>query len=322
VKIQFQSAMPQWKTLIFVTSFVAMPSWPGFARADPLTALDKVFRETYASATTDKFSALRRDAPLLVNRFGQIALYRPGAETPEIFSIDMGTYLKARSIAHAPISLIVRLLSARPGRLDAPTSAWLAQFELLLSDAETQLAELKSSGSGLGSEQRDLIATTRRFVQRIRQRDEFDPSLFNEVDQALLPGIQASLDLAARSQLDQFRERMRKWKTAYPSLAWDNSVVVVLGNHQARNAFLQRQFFDWLLKDKPEKEMQVVYAETLDIPPSLDKEPPEEAIRLLAKVMLDKSISEIVFGDPIAMQSDVLGPAASKIITQWPDRLP
>jgi hypothetical protein len=39
---------------------------------------------------------------------------------------------------------------------------------------------------------------------------------------------------------------------------------------------------------------------------------------LLARVMLDKTLSATIFGDPLALQSDVLGGAAEDIIGQWP----
>ncbi|MGI3899937.1 MAG: hypothetical protein ACRYGP_33080 [Janthinobacterium lividum] len=70
------------------------------------------------------------------------------------------------------------------------------------------------------------------------------------------------------------------------------------------------QFFDHLLGDDPWSENKVVFAETLSIPPSLDKEPAKEAVELLAHVMLDKTISSALFKDPLALQSDVFGQEA------------
>ena len=95
--------------------------------------------------------------------------------------------------------------------------------------------------------------------------------------------------------------------------------MVILGIHQARNDYLQRQFFDWLLSDNSEQQRRVVFAEILDLPPPLESDPAVKAVELLSKVMLDKSISETLFDNPLTLQSDVLGGEARKIIQQWPD---
>jgi hypothetical protein len=104
----------------------------------------------------------------------------------------------------------------------------------------------------------------------------------------------------------------------HPSLAWDRGVVVILGIHQARENYLQRQFFDWVFHDQPSKQARVVFAETLIPPPPLEKDPAGDAMMLLAKVMLDKTIAASIFGGPLALQSDVLGGAAEDIIHRWP----
>jgi hypothetical protein len=60
-----------------------------------------------------------------------------------------------------------------------------------------------------------------------------------------------------------------------------------------------------------------VFAETLTPGAPLDQAPPADALVLLAKVMLDKGMAAIVFGDPLALQSDVLGDAAEATIATW-----
>jgi hypothetical protein len=117
--------------------------------------------------------------------------------------------------------------------------------------------------------------------------------------------------------LEQFRAQVSRWKAAYPSLAWDRAAVVVVGVHQARGGNLQRQFFDWLLRDGPDRQDRVVFAETLTPPAPLEQAPASDALTLLAKVMLDKDLATVVFGDPLALQADVLGPAAEAIIATW-----
>jgi hypothetical protein len=52
-------------------------------------------------------------------------------------------------------------------------------------------------------------------------------------------------------------------------------------------------------------------------PDPLGPAPPTEALKLLSKVLLDKGLAATLFGDPLALQSDVLGDAAEAIIGSW-----
>ena len=70
--------------------------------------------------------------------------------------------------------------------------------------------------------------------------------------------------------------------------------------------------------NQPSKQERVVYAETLTFPPPLENAPATDAMMLLARVMLDKTLSATIFADPLALQSDVLGEAAEEIIRRWP----
>ncbi len=313
--------MTQWNSAtrkIGVLATILAIALHGPASADPLSDLGASFRAVYAEASAQKLAELRREVPLLVNRFGQIALYRPGAMTPEIYSMDMKLYLEARSVAHAPVAVIARLASEGLGPLDASTVEWLSNFERVLTLAEADLPTRPGLPATAREAQRELLATVRRYVQRMRQRGEIDQTLMDEFAQAVRPGIRHNLELAATSQLDQFRGQMAKWRAQHPALPWDRAVVVMLGIHQARRDYLQRQFFDWLLDDDPGRQQRVVFAEILDVPPSLEKDPATNAVELLSKVMLDKFISNALFEDPLALQSDVLGDEARKIISQWP----
>jgi hypothetical protein len=56
--------------------------------------------------------------------------------------------------------------------------------------------------------------------------------------------------------------------------------------------------------------------ETLNPPPPLEKAAPRDSLMLLSKVMLDKGLSQFVFGDVYALQSDVLGDAAEAVLNQ------
>jgi hypothetical protein len=164
-----------------------------------------------------------------------------------------------------------------------------------------------------------LLDEVRQFVQRVHQQGAVDQGMLDGFGAAVRGGVRRCLEFAAASQLAQFRQQIDKWKAAYPDLRWNEAVVAVVavvGVHQARRRNLQMQFFDRLLADTPEREDRVVFAETLNPPPPLEKAAPRDSLMLLSKVMLDKGLSQFVFGDVYALQSDVLGDAAEAVLNQ------
>ncbi|MEN0073241.1 MAG: hypothetical protein AAGC69_02600 [Paracraurococcus sp.] len=287
------------------------------ARADALGELSGSFREAYQGAVAQGLAGLRASVPVLVNRFEQIALYRPGVEAPEIFAMELAQYRQASAVAHAAATLAVRLQPDGPGPLDATRRAFLTRFEAQLRAAEAELAEQPGLSEEVRQLQGDMLAETRRTTQRILQRGAVEPGLLEALGTRMRAGIGRNLEWAARTQLEQFRAQAERWKAAYPDLAWDRAVVVVIGVHQARNGNLQRQFFDWLLHDTPERQDRVVFAETPVPPPPLGEARPDDALGVLARVMIDKDLARIVLGDPQGLQSDVLAPAAAALIGTW-----
>jgi hypothetical protein len=285
--------------------------------ADALSDLNNAFKDAYGLATTHTFSTLRASVPVLVNRFGQIALYRPGIDLPDLFSMDMKLYLEASAVAHSPAALFARLAPFGLGRLDDERLEWLTRYQSLLSAAEVEVKGRRDIPDELRAVQTGMLAEVRRFAQRIHQQGTIDQPILDELGSTVRSAIRKNLDFAAASQLDQFRGQIDRWRSAYSSLKWDNAVVVIIGMHQPRDRYLQRQFFDWLLRDQPNIQAQVVFAETMTPPPPLERETPTEALVLLSKVMLDKSLSNSILGDPLTLQSDVLGNAAEAIIKTW-----
>ena len=289
----------------------------GGPRADAISDLDRAFTEAYRLGAVRTLANLRAAVPVLVNRFEQIALYRPGVEAPELFSMDAALYLEASAVSHTAAALAARLAPFGLGALDEERRAWLARYQSLLSAAEAEVARRGDVPEELRTLQRGMLGDVRRFAQRIYQQGSVDQALLDEMGATVRAAVRKNLEYAAASQLEQFRNQVVRWKAAYPSLAWDRAAVVVIGVHQARDGNLQRQFFDWLLDDHPSRQDRVVFAETLTPPAPFDQAPATEALTLLSKVMLDKDLAKVVFGDPLALQSDVLGGAAEAIIATW-----
>jgi hypothetical protein len=125
-------------------TLVLIALWPGLAvsqaRADALSDLNKAFRNAYSEAASRSLADLRGRVPILVNRFGEIALYRPGVEKPDFFSMNMKLYLVARTVAHTAVALNARLAPFGSGSIDSEGLAWLVTYQTLLRGASDELA--------------------------------------------------------------------------------------------------------------------------------------------------------------------------------------
>jgi hypothetical protein len=106
---------------------------------DAVSNLNDAWRTAYEHAAKQTLSNLRASVPVLVNRFDQIALYRPGMDRPDLFSMDPTIYREAKSVAHTPAALYVRLAASGLGTLDEARLQWLAAYQSLLSDAEAEI---------------------------------------------------------------------------------------------------------------------------------------------------------------------------------------
>lgn len=92
---------------------------PAVGQASALEDLNGAFRSSYRLAQLHTLSNLRATVPVMVNRFSQIALYRPGVARPELFEADEELLRETRAVAHSAASLYLRLAPFGLGRLDA-----------------------------------------------------------------------------------------------------------------------------------------------------------------------------------------------------------
>lgn len=289
------------------------------ARSTALEELNGAFRSSYRAAQVHRLNTLRATVPVLVNRFSQIALYRPGVERPEIFATDESLFLETRAVAHSAASLYLRLAPYGFGALDAERLAWLVTFQGLLRAAEAELGARTDVPGELKTVQLGMLAEVRRIAERIHQRGEVDEPTLTSLGATVRAATDMGLHHAAASQLDQFRAQFERWQQQFPGLDWNHAVAVVIGTHQPRHLAWQRQFFEWRLRDDPRREDRVVFAESLASPPPIDgPDLPTDVFMLLASVMLDKSLAEAILGDPLVLQTDALGPSAQAIIRGWP----
>lgn len=293
------------------------------AAGDGLSTVARDFRAAYGKAADHTLAQLRATVPIFVNRFEQIALYRPGVEQPDVFTIDGDLYTEAKSASHAVSTLFVGLAPYGFGVLSQDRRAWLTTFDTHLAAAVAEVETRQDVPAGLRQSQLRMLHRARAFAKSVLDKGAFSQADMEAYGRSVRADINASLFAAAQSQLNQFRVQLDTWKAKYPTLAWKRAVAVVIAGHQPRRLNLQHQFLDWKLSDDPKSEDKVVFAETLSPPRSLPGNAlPPEYLDLLAKVMLDKGFAAAILSDRHALQQDALGNAAYRVIQGWKYRPP
>jgi hypothetical protein len=106
----------------------------------------------------------------------------------------------------------------------------------------------------------------------------------------------------ARAQLDLVHATMMAFRATLSSAEWQSLHVVVISSHQARDGHVMMQYFSRLLGETTEGR-RIIYAEGL-----WEMEP---ALELLGTHLLDASLGDGFFGDPMRLHRDLLGDAAA-----------
>jgi hypothetical protein len=290
--------------------------------------LNTQFVDAYRDAAEFNLKQLRDHGPVIVNLFGQIALYRPGVDDPEVFTMKGDQYFEATGASHAAAALYARLVPYGLDKPDAGQLKWLDEFVPKVDQALVELEKRHDIPRDLKRAQRQMLNHVKDYAKLFRKQEKIRKHQLATFGRRVFPGIEQSLNFAAAAQLEQFRAQIELWKKTYPDIGWRNAVVLVIAGHQPRRLYLQSQFFDWAFDDKPASEDRVVFAETLTPPRGLQKDEDADKNKakakalhnfqlLLSKVELDKNFSVTIFGDRYALQQDVLGLPAKRIIKHW-----
>ncbi|MCB8880701.1 hypothetical protein ACELLULO517_10700 [Acidisoma cellulosilytica] len=123
---------------------------------------------------------------------------------------------------------------------------------------------------------------------------------------SLGPLLLDDVNLSAKAQIDMMREVINHWRAEMGADVWSQVTVVVEGPHQPREDNLKMAFFRHALGDRAPTHL--VYAENV-----YDR---ASALKLVGTIEADRSLSIITFNDPLRMQRDLLGDAASAYLPQ------
>jgi hypothetical protein len=248
---------------------------------DPVGALNRAAREAYAEA---RGRALEDAGPVLIVGPTEITFLSSGVRTG--YELASARYQELKSMSHLALGLHALRYRAVPGA---------QRVAALRSAAEHALESLRALTPAQIERQREIV------------RRCFDESgSVERRERALAPLLLANAVDAARAEIDDLDAAVAAVRSALTPEEFARLQVIVVGAHMAREGEIAMQYFERLLGEREGR--RLVFAEGLWDEPS--------QLQLLATHLLDASIGESFFGDPLRMHRDLLSDAAAQVLAE------
>jgi len=235
------------------------------------------FHDAYDDARRDA----DRQAPVWVVLPDTLVVLRGDQRREYALSPPAFHFLK--SVCHAPVAAFLLLRSPKIRTLAKRMSDCLAGLDTI---------DLPMS---VKDQARQVLTATKRFADGDGRDLE---SLGTEVRAALLQCIDAATVIQVRV-LDETTRQILADMTEEERHTF---MVVVTGDHQARQRSLPMQYFQRLFGEKPGADDRVLFGESVG-----DE---KEAVALIGSLRLNRAIAATFFGDETRLQRDILGDAA------------
>ncbi len=268
-----------------------------------LAALNQEFLKAHAAARKEACEKLESEHLVLRYAFGSLeARYKGKDLLGGPVNILPPEYHPIKDVSHA-VLLAALLFQSKPTEGRASASSVLSVIDAALAqldDAKSPTTKLIPSAR-LPAQKRLLMATRGAVLAFSQGKldDGAQRAFFTKVRPDLEENIR-SVSGAFLRELHRRVEEARK-KVDDPK-AWANLVVVVGSAHQARAREIGVQYFERLLEEPvgegARNENRLVVSESLWSP--------ADQLGLLATHLVDQTSGELVFGDPLRLQWDVL----------------
>lgn len=268
---------------------------------DTLEHLQEQFRHRYALEKQRlRQEILEARSPVILRLGDQVTLIHRGVRTSE--SVISEDYRRWKALSHVPVALHL-WLSELSDRALTP------EEERSLSTLARDLRERSRKGT---PDERALLDAAASFAESGVCNRHVDDAELLAFGKRIEPAIRELIDRATRDELIALDRIVRSWTSEFGPEEWSSLHVLVCANHQARYKETTTLYFRRLLGEPSgegaEREEHVLYVEG-----ALTD---DEAIDLLAVHHLDRVLGTTFLGDPRAMQRNLLGDAAERIVAE------
>jgi len=309
------SGEPQQATAPAAPSTHEAPEPAASANPDPLIALNALFHEQYAATRADYVSQLGTEQRPVLLMDGTLTLLWKGQSTK--YPVLSPRYHTLKAIAHVPLATYVALLGGSGSTLPEQTTARLRRMRQLIPSVLEALEDPRSSVRGalppeLLGEQRTLLREADALLSEALTQGRPPPERLARFAQAVRPAIIASARASAREELEQLHQHVTTIRGLLGPEPWKRVVVVISTVRQARARETALQYFERVLGEPvagegASRESRIIVLEAFGS---------RKPLEVMGIHELDQDIASGLLGDPLLLQSDLLGPYAAEHLRQ------
>jgi hypothetical protein len=269
--------------------------------ANRLFALDDKMQADYAD--TQRIVG-EMQSPVILALFngigGQYILRRHGREVavepvPEL-------YPEMKSVSHT----IVGVYEIVSPYFDSPESGtWrpkLAEFNQMLKDG---LATLGDVGMPSEVEQhcRTILEGDIKFTDDALKNGTFSAEGYAAYAKSVWPSIAANVQLAGKLQVDHFEDLVTKWRKEMGEEEWSRLYALVGSAWAMRRENVHFQLLAQMMGREAVND-RLIMAESI---PDITK---DQLLMLLGRIINDRALATLVFGEEFRMDVELMGEAA------------
>jgi len=263
--------------------------------ADPLVAINKSFRTTYAARRAE---ILQRTGPIIIVKFDAAVLLHRGVRREVNFTPRL--YHEAKAVSHTVLATVAALTGKTGGPLSPATRKQLAELRALIPAADASLSA-RGWPAGVTATHRAMFGATQAFLDKVLKAGRVSRGALIDFARRMQPYILESGKVAAEAQLDGLHALMTRWRRELGP-AWARVWVVNLAPRQARPGNLQHTYLRRLMGPQADGKRLIMGENIFD---------EKSALRLLGTIILDRAAARAFFGDPARLERDFLSDAAA-----------
>jgi hypothetical protein len=273
----------------------ALPAHAAETPKDPLVAINKSFRTTYAARRAE---IIKHAEPIIVVKFDAAVLFHRGARREVNFTPRL--YHETKAVSHTVLAAVAALAGKTDRPLDPATRKRLAELRALIPPAAASL-ERRGWPAGVVATHRAMLGATKDFVDGVLRAGRVRGAALTGFARRMQPYVLESGRVAAEAQLNGLHALMTRWRRLLGP-AWARVWVVNLAPRQARPGNLQHTYLKRLMGEKADGQRLITGENIFD---------EKGALRLLGTIILDRAAARAFFGDPARLERDFLSDAAA-----------
>jgi len=300
---------------LVIGAYMAMTPLPVTARSkligdmvtvpanDALTAFNNEARAIYAKA---REHYAQTTLPLIICYSDHMVLI--DSDVREEINYISHKYTDLKVVDHVALALFSLLGWQCDKALDESTLQELAKLKGLARDMEKSLDKLDWDKDTM-DRQHIIIDHCVGLMELTIRRKEISKDKLDSVCQEIEPLIMQNVDQAVASQLEIMDKAVTAWKAKLGDDRFKNLTVIIVSGHMPRDRHSCFQYFSKALKVK-EEGLKIIYSE--------GEAEEKAALEMVGTHVLDASIGQAFFKDPMRMHRDLLSDGAAKYLKAHP----